>query len=155
MEAGVESPQKKSVFASNDNVNFFQFNLSNDLMKNFEATQALNDRTKFIMQKAKEKRKDMNTLIVTKGIDKIIQPVFMENQGSLCFTEFWSSEQRYQYTKGMEEEQFKRVKIDNRHRQNYEGLYKPEKWKKQRDIRKKIETLIHDDALKQKNKEEN
>ena len=141
--------QEKDVFGA-DKGTYFKINKSNKYVKKMNQTMThfgpksepfLDDiidakkETELITEPAYPqtergvKHKAMITQIGKMNLNQIVQPEFMERNGTMCVTEFWSHKKKKAYTKIMKE-QVKHVTILDEKRKD-EFLYKPKRWKEE------------------------
>jgi len=67
-----------------------------------------------------------------KNMNQIVQPEFMERNGTMCVTEFWSQKKKKKYAEVMTDKKIKHVTIlDLDEKRKDEVLYKPKKWKEE------------------------
>ena len=73
---------------------------------------------------------------ITIGKKGILQPVFMQRTGSMCFTELWNNNERRKVARTVMNE-ITCLRIANPEREG-ELLYRPAKWKREAELKKQI-----------------
>jgi len=79
------------------------------------------------------------------GPARIVQPEYMKNTGSMCFTELWSQKNNKRFFYLMKEKT-KQVKVYKKARE-IESVYRPEKWKEEERIKAKIQINHYEKRL--------
>ena len=136
--------EKKQLMFKIDDVDFFKINVGNSLQELLKAdnetpkrnTKAVMSLTTLDIIKHKEK-----AVVANLGSEnQIVQPNYMKNSGTMCFTELWSNKQRSGYMKTMKKE-MKIVNVKDAENMQYESVYRPEKIKTQKLVNKKLMQL--------------
>lgn len=135
--------QAKLLFKIND-VEFFKYNTGN-VFENLAATdnEVINRNNKPRPSRLElgQQKLDQEAMIARfNNSNRVVQPTFMKDSGSMCFTEFWSEKQRNSYYTSVKGD-FNTVRVGDKDDDQWESLYRPNKIKSQRKIKNQMSKL--------------
>ena len=158
-EASVTEDQKKEMLFQPANINFFRINNEAPILVTMNSNNKMVEKNEVLAPKI---HKDINSnrknraILATFGEkNKIIQPDYMQETGSMCFTDLWSEKQKSNYFAAMRStvKQFKVFKEDAAKSQ-WDSVYRPEKIRQMQEINKKITVQNQQDAANKGKQEE-
>jgi len=122
--------KKDDVFQSGFGT-FFQFNQDNKFFDSFDKFHKPNDRA-YLSQKA---NKGSVPVMVSLGQnDRIIQPSYMKDSGSMCITEFWPKKYNVMFYYHLKDTA-NHIRVRREGREN-EVMYRPSQWERQDKVKR-------------------
>ena len=137
----LSTEQRQNLMFKPDDIDFFKVNAGSKIKELIETDNDVLNRNMNPQSSCDsfEDRKHKGRAMLAKfhWTNQVIQPNFMKESGSMCFTEFWSQKQRSNYFSSVKEE-IKSVKVPGINEDQWESVYRPERIRKQQIIKNKI-----------------
>ncbi len=131
---GQSSPKrmgkKDDVFQSGFGT-YFQFNKDNKFFDSFDKYNKPNDRA-YLSQKAN--KGSMPVMVSLGQNDRIIQPSYMKDSGSMCITEFWPKKYNVMFYYHLKDTA-NHIRVRREGREN-EVMYRPNQWERQDKVKR-------------------
>ena len=140
-EDSYSEEEKKALLFEPANVNFFQLNSEAPILVTMNSNNKIIEKNKLLFPSTEQSEQNdsaRDTAILAKfGMkNQVIQPKYMREKGTMCFTDLWGDKQKNSYFASMKK-QLRKIRIHEEENSQWDSVYRPQRIRDHKTIQQK------------------